>query len=257
MVVQTDRSIYGVSMDLSGKTALVTGATSGIGRAIALELARDGAAVIVSGRDAGRGAEVVAAIEADGGEARFVAADLGDLESVARLAEAAAEADVLVNNAGAMGFGPTAEQDVAGFQSMFDVNVRGTFFLTAALAPKMAARGGGSIVNVTTMAAEIGLAGAAAYGASKAAVASFTRSWAVEFAGNNIRVNAVSPGPTTTEGAQALMGTEGIGQLGSTVLLDRPAAVEEIARVVAFVASPGASYITGAILAADGGRTAV
>jgi NAD(P)-dependent dehydrogenase (short-subunit alcohol dehydrogenase family) len=244
-------------MDLSNKTALVTGATSGIGRAIALELARDRASVIVSGRDAARGAQTVAAIEAEGGTARFVAADLGDLESVAHLAREAADVDVLVNNAGVFAFGPTADQGVESFDAIFDVNVRGTFFLTAALAPKMAARGHGSIVNITTMAAEIGMVGAAAYGASKAAVVGLTRTWAAEFAGSNIRVNAVSPGPTTTEGTTEVMGPEGIAQVGSTVPLNRPATVEEVARVVAFAASPRASYVTGAILAADGGRAAI
>ncbi len=244
-------------MDLTHQTALVTGATSGIGRAIALELARDGASVIVSGRDAARGAATVAAVEDEGGSARFVAADLGDLASVAQLAEEAGDADVLVNNAGAFAFAPTAEQDVASFEAMFDVNVRGPFFLTAALAPRMAARGRGSVVNITTMAAEFGMAGAAAYGASKAAVVALTRTWAAEFAAGNVRVNAVSPGPTTTEGTTAAMGPDGIAEVGAGVPLNRAAAVEEIARVVAFVASPRASYVTGAILAADGGRTAV
>lgn len=244
-------------MNLEGKTALVTGATSGIGRAIALELARDGAEVIVSGRDPTRGAETVAAIQADGGTARFIAADLGDLESVANLAQAAGDVDVLVNNAGTGAFMPTTAQDVASFEAMFDVNVRGTFFLTAALAPKIATRGGGSIVNITTMAAQIGKPYAAAYGASKAAVAALTRTWAAEFAPDNVRVNAVSPGPTTTEGTTQLMGPDGIAQEATTVPLSRPASAEEIARVVAFVASPRASYVTGAIIAADGGRTAV
>jgi NAD(P)-dependent dehydrogenase (short-subunit alcohol dehydrogenase family) len=244
-------------MDLNGKTALVTGATSGIGRAIALELARDGASVIVSGRDAARGADTVAAIEADGGSARFVGADLGDLDSVAQLAREAADADVLVNNAGVFAFSPTADQDLASFETMFEVNVRGTFFLTAALAPKMAARGGGSIVNITTMAAEIGMVGGAAYGASKAALVALTRSWAAEFAASNVRVNAVSPGPTTTEGTTEVMGHDGVAAVGSTVPLNRPARAEEIARVVAFVASPRASYATGGTFATDGGRAAV
>ncbi|HEY6890744.1 MAG TPA: SDR family NAD(P)-dependent oxidoreductase [Solirubrobacter sp.] len=246
-----------MSLDLSNKTALVTGATSGIGRAIALELARDGANVIVSGRNAQRGADTVAAIQAEGGQARFVAADLGDLDSVATLAEEAAGADVLINNAGVFAFAPTADQDVESFEAMFDVNVRGTFFLTKAIAPAMAQRGGGSIVNITTMAAEIGMVGAAAYGASKAALVGMTRSWAAEFAASNIRVNVVSPGPTTTEGTTETMGEDAIAAVGSTVPLNRPASADEIARVVAFVASPRASYATGATFATDGGRAAI
>ena len=237
--------------------SLVTGATSGIGRAIALELARNDAAVIVSGRSRTRGEETVAAIGAAGGSARFVAGDLGDLQSIAALAAEAADADILFNNAGAFGFSPTADQDVASFEQMFDVNVRGTFFLTASLAPKMARRGGGSIVNITTMAAEIGMVGAAAYGASKAAVLGLTRTWAAEFAGDNVRVNAVSPGPTATEGTAEVMGPDGVAQVGTTVPLNRSATVEEIARVVAFVASPAASYATGGTFHADGGRQAI
>ena len=147
-----------------------------------------------------------------GRRARFVAADLGDLESVARLAEEAHDVDVLVNNAGVFAFMPTADQDVDSYESMFDINVRGTFFLTAALAPKMAARGEGSIVNITTMAAEVGMVGGAAYGASKAALASLTRSWAAEYAAAGVRVNAVSPGPTTTKGTTEAMGAEGIAE---------------------------------------------
>lgn len=246
-----------MDLSLTGKTALVTGSTSGIGRAIALELAGNGATVIVSGRNPVRGEETVAAIKAAGGGARFVAGDLGSLESVAALAQEAADTDILVNNAGAFAFSPTADQDVTSFEQMFDVNVRGTFFLTAALAPKMARRGGGSIVNITTMAAEIGMVGAAAYGASKAALLGLTRTWAAEFAGVNIRVNAVSPGPTTTEGTTETMGSDGIAQVGSTVPLNRSATVEEIARVVAFVASPAASYATGGTFHADGGRQAI
>ena len=246
-----------MDLKLTDKTALVTGATSGIGRAIALELARDGASVIVSGRNHERGADTVAAIEAEGGTARFVAADLGDLDSAAHLAEEAGDADILVNNAGMFAFGPATEQDVASFESMFDINVRGTFFLTTALAPKMAGRGGGSIVNITTMAAEVAFPGGSAYGATKAALVALTRTWAAEWAPDKIRVNAVSPGPTTTEGTTEVMGPDGIPQVASTVPLSRPATVEEIARIVAFVASPAASYATGGTIHADGGRQAI
>ena len=127
--------------DLDGQKALVTGATSGIGRAIALQLARDGAEVIVHGRDAARGVETVTAIEAGGGRARFVAADLSDPADLRRLAEYAGDIDILVNNAGFSVFGPTANLEVERFDALFASNVRAPFFLVAAIAPGMAARG--------------------------------------------------------------------------------------------------------------------
>ncbi len=243
-------------MELENKTALVTGATSGIGREVARQLAREGAAVIVSGRDAARGAETVAAIEADGGSARFVEADLGDFDSIARLAAEAGEVDVLVNNAGVFAFAPSPEQDVESFQGMFDVNVRGPYFLTAALAPGMAARGEGSIVNISTMAAAVGLPGGSAYGATKAALDALTRSWAAEFATQGVRVNSVAPGPTRTEGASG-MSEEEVGAIAGFTALGRLADPREIAELVSFLASPRSSYVTGATMAADGGATAV
>jgi NAD(P)-dependent dehydrogenase (short-subunit alcohol dehydrogenase family) len=234
-------------------TALVTGATHGIGRAAALRLARDGWEVIVHGRNAGRGAEVVAAIEAEGGRARFVAAELMDIGEVRRLAEEAGEVDVLVNNVGGSRFGPTADLDGPGFDALFVVNVRSAYFLVAALAPAMAERGRGSIINLGSMAGTIGLAGAAAYGATKAAMASMARSWAAEFSPRGVRVNAVAAGAVHSIPEKYDI-TEGFGK---TSLLGRGAQVDEIAEVIAFLASDKASYVTGAVLAADGGRTAI
>jgi len=160
---------------------------------------------------------------------------------------------VLVNNAGFSWFGPTAELDVATFDRLFAANVRAPYFLVAALAPKMAARGSGSIINLGSMAGQIGLAGSAAYGATKATLASMTRSWAAEFSPSGVRVNAIAPGPVFTGGA----GPDRIEALGATTLLARAAQPSEIAEVIAFLASPKASYVTGAIFAADGGRTAI
>jgi NAD(P)-dependent dehydrogenase (short-subunit alcohol dehydrogenase family) len=234
-------------------TALVTGATHGIGRAAALRLARDGWEVIVHGRNAERGAEVVAAIEAEGGRGRFVAADLSDIGEVRRLAEEAGEVDVLVNNVGGSWFGPTADLDGPGFDALFVVNVRSAYFLVAALAPAMADRGRGSIINLGSMAGTIGLVGAAAYGATKAAMASMARSWAAEFSPRGVRVNAVAAGAVHSIPEKYDI-TEGIGK---TSLLGRGAQVDEIAEVIAFLASDKASYVTGAVLAADGGRTAI
>jgi NAD(P)-dependent dehydrogenase (short-subunit alcohol dehydrogenase family) len=239
--------------NLQDQKALVTGATSGIGRAIALQLARDGAEVIVHGRDAVRGAETVEAITAAGGRARFVAADLSDPADLRQLVEDAGDIDVLVNNAGFSLFGATADLEVDAFDAMFASNVRAPFFLVAAFAPGMAARGKGSIINVSSMAGQIGLAGAAAYGATKAALSSMTRAWAAEFSPSGVRVNAIAPGPVYTGGTTP----ERIEALATTTLLNRAADAEEIAEVVGFLASPRASYVTGAIVAADGGRTAI
>jgi NAD(P)-dependent dehydrogenase (short-subunit alcohol dehydrogenase family) len=239
--------------DIQGQTALVTGATSGIGRAVALRLARDGAEVIVHGRDPVRGAETVESITAAGGRARFVGADVSDPADLQRLIGVVDDIDILVNNAGFSWFGSTADLDVATFDALFASNVRAAFFLVAAFGPRMAARGKGSIINVSSMAGQIGLAGGAAYGATKAALASMTRAWAAEFSPSGVRVNAIAPGPVYTGGAAP----ERIEALGTTTLLHRAADPAEIAEVVAFLASPRAGYITGAIIAADGGRTAI
>ncbi len=187
--------------DLQDRRALVTGATSGIGRAVALQLARDGAEVIVHGRDAARGAETVAAITAAGGRARFVSADLSDPADLQRLVAAVGDIDILVNNAGFSWFGATADLKVETFDALFASNVRAPFFLVAAFAPGMVARGKGSIINVSSMAGQIGLPGGAAYGATKAALAAMTRAWAVEFSPSGVRVNAIAPGPVHTGGA--------------------------------------------------------
>src|SRR5438445_4689929 len=161
--------------DLAGLSALVTGATSGIGRAVANELGRQGAEVIVHGRDATRGAGVVETITSEGGRARFVAADLSDPSELRVLVEKVGRIDILVNNAGFSWFGPTADLDLETFDALFASNVRSAFSLVAAFAPGMATRGKGSIINVSSMAGQIGLAGGAAYGATKAALASMTR----------------------------------------------------------------------------------
>ena len=222
--------------NLEGQRALVTGATSGIGRAVALQLARDGAEVVVHGRDAARGAETVEEITAEGGKASFVAADLGDATDVQRLASDVGDIDILINNAGIALFAPTAEFEVAAF------------------APGMAARGHGSIVSVSSMSGGVGLVGGAAYGATKASLEAMTRAWAAEYSASGVRVNAIAPGPVYTPSPS---GPDFITALGETTPMHRASQPEEIAEVVAFLASPRASYITGTTVAADGGRRAV
>src|SRR3979490_3342384 len=184
--------------DLKQPGALVTGATSVIGKAVAVKLAKDGFYVLAHGRDTTRGRATIEEIESNGGHGRVIAADLSQPAEVDRLAVEAGDIDVLVNNAGFSWFGPTAELDVSTFDALFGSNVRATYFLVAALAPKMAARGAGSIINVGSMVGLVGLSGGAAYSATKAAQAALTRAWAAEFSPNGGRGNAVAAGPGFT-----------------------------------------------------------
>ncbi len=241
------------------RNALVTGATSGIGQAIAETLASRGVRVIVSGRDAARGNEVVKKIRARGGDALFHAADLATVAAASELAKASEKlvgrVDMLINNAGIFSFGPTADTTAAAFDQMFASNVRGPYFLAAGLAPAMTARGWGRIVNITTMVAHFGMVGAALYGSSKAALQLLTRSWAAEFGPSGVTVNSVAPGPIRTEGT-ANMG-DALEQLGKTTPVGRTGTPAEVAEAVAFLTSDAAAYVNGATIALDGGRTAV
>src|ERR1700737_2016046 len=191
-----------VVRDLEGKVALWTGATSGIGRAAAVQLAAPGATVIVHGRDATRGGAVVAEIENAGGSARFVGADLGEPAEALRLAEEVGDVDILVNNAGFAWFGPSAKLDAKTLDRLFAANVQAPYLLVSVLAPKMAARGYGVIINVASRAGAVGPPTTAAYGATKAALASLTRSWSAEFGPVGVRVNSISPGPVYTNAAE-------------------------------------------------------
>ena len=242
-------------MSLHGKRAVVTGSTSGIGRAVAERLAKAGAEVIITGRNEQRGRDVVSAIESAGGRASFIGADLSNLDDVRRLADRVGDVDVLVNNAGAFPAGSTADTDEEAFDLAFDINVKAPFFLTGAIAPRMASNGGGAIINVSTMVANIGMAGLAAYGASKAAIELLTKAWTDEYGPHGVRVNAVAPGPTRTPASESM--GEGFDQLASTLPAGHAARPDEIAAAVAFLASEEASFIYGAVLPADGGRVAV
>jgi NAD(P)-dependent dehydrogenase (short-subunit alcohol dehydrogenase family) len=238
--------------DLDGQTALVTGSTSGIGRAAALQLAAQGATVLIHGRDADRAAEVIEEIELTGGRARFVPADLGTRAGIQQLIDEVGSVDILVNNAGFSWFGPTADLEPDRLDALLDANVRAPYLLVAALAPAMVAKGSGSIINLASMAGIIGMAGGAAYSATKLSLVALTRAWAAEFSPSGVRVNAIAPGPVYTASDPA-----SIKALGDTTLLGRAAQPEEIAEVIGFIASPRASYITGAVIPVDGGRTAI
>ncbi|MGH2968081.1 MAG: SDR family NAD(P)-dependent oxidoreductase [Solirubrobacteraceae bacterium] len=204
---------------------LVTGATSGIGRAVAEAFAGAGASIYLSGRDQRRGAEIEAALAPD---ATFAATELADVDQITSLANEVGSIDVLVNNAGNHPFGATEEIGA----DVFD-----------------------RTVDVTTMAAELGVPGMALYGATKAALGLLTKSWAADYGGRGVRINAVSPGPTRTPGT-APMGDD-LDQIASGSPDGRPASAEEIAGEVLFLASEEASHVNGAIVPVDGGRTAI
>ena len=242
-------------MELESKTALVTGGTAGIGLEVTRLLARAGADVVITGRDEQRGKNAVESVQ-EAGSVRFVQADLANLDSVAELARQSGPVDILINNAGAFPTSLTVEQGVEAYERIFDTNVRGAYFLVAALVPHMIAQGEGAIVNVTTLAAFKGMPGASVYSASKAALSSLTRTWAAEFAAGNVRVNSVAPGPTRTEGVLLEWG-EGIEDVAQGLIIKRTAKPHEIAEAIYFLASPKASYITGTTVHVDAGGTAV
>jgi NAD(P)-dependent dehydrogenase (short-subunit alcohol dehydrogenase family) len=244
---------------MAQKTALVTGSTSGIGHATALALAKEGYYVIISGRNEERGKSVVKAIADAGGSASFVQVDLSDKASADRLAKeslAAApkgEIDVLVNNAGRGMFKSTAETTEEEFNNTISLNAKVPFFLVAALAPLMAKRGGGAIINISTMVSQFGMLNMPVYGASKAALNLLTKSWAAEFGPKGVRVNVVSPGPTKT----GVVSSDMLDRLSATTPAGKPSTPEDIAAAVVFLASDGAKQIHGNILNVDGGRVAV
>ena len=241
-------------------TALITGGTSGIGRAAANKLSQLGIHVLVVGRSVERGERTVAEIRAAGGQADFISSDLRDASSAREVAKRAIElgnghVDILINNAGIFPFGPTNKTTEEEFDRVYSLNVKTPYFLVAELAPLMATRGKGAIVNVSTMVADYGAPGMSLYGSSKAAINLLTKTWAAEYGPKGVRVNAVSPGPTRTEGTDAM--GEGLEQLAAQAPAGRPATAEEIAEAIVFLATDRASFIYGAKLAVDGGRTAV
>ena len=247
-------------MSTNGSTALITGGTSGIGRAAANKLAQTGIHVLVVGCNGERGRKTVGEIRAAGGEADFISSDLRDASTAREVARRAVElgnghVDILINNAGVFPFGPTQETTEEMFDSVYSLNVKAPYFLVTELAPLMAKRGKGAIVNVSTMVADHGVSGMSLYGSSKAALNLLTKAWAAEYGPNGIRVNAVSPGPTRTEGTEGM--EESLDQLAAQAPAGRPATPDEIAEAIVFLATDHSSFIQGAKLAVDGGRTAV
>lgn len=239
-------------MRLNGKKALVTGSTSNLGKAIALHFAREGAHVIVSGRDETRGNEVVETIRKSGGKADFIAADLNGKASAEALATTAlaklGQVDILVNNAGIFPASTTLTATEAEFDQVFGVNVKAAFFLTAALVPQMLERKAGVVLNLGSWVVRLAVPAAPIYQASKGALETLTRAWSAEFGARGVRVNAISPGVTGHESSNFMMHGTPAGTSG---------VAEDIAKAAVYLSSEESSFVHGTVLDVDGGRTAV
>jgi 3-oxoacyl-[acyl-carrier protein] reductase len=251
-----------------GKVAVITGAGRGMGRSHALAFAAGGAEVGVTDISPPLVEETVDLIRAAGGKARGIACDVADVEAITKaiadLEAAAGRIDILVNNAGIDDMRPIEEIDEAGFDRMFGVHVKGTFFATRAAVPGMKARGSGKIVVTASTAGMTGLGNDSHYSAAKAALLGLTKAWAKELAPHGIHVNAVAPGATMTEMVLTKLPTREASMArirqrleAGAVPLGRYAEPEEITAVVVFLASEQSSFITGQVISPNGGETIV
>ncbi|MET9630239.1 SDR family oxidoreductase [Lentzea sp. NPDC006480] len=244
---------------LQGRTALITGSTSNIGRAIAEAFAREGAHVVVSGRDEARGAAVVDQIRARGGKADFARADLDGTPAAshalaAEAAELVGRVDILVNNAGIYPPSTTPTTDENTFDHVYGVNVKAPFFLTQALVPAMIDANAGVIINLGSWIARLGIGVSSLYSSTKGAMETLTRAWAAEFGPRGIRVNAISPGvivPPDWDGPHP----------GDVMMQGTPAGrsghPDAIATAAVYLASDDAQFVHGTVIDVDGGRTGV
>ncbi|MFC6766626.1 SDR family NAD(P)-dependent oxidoreductase [Natrinema soli] len=252
---------------IDGKTALVTGAGSGIGRASAERFAADGANVVVADIAAETGRETVDLIEDAGGDATFVEVDVADFESVERMVDVAVDTygtlDFAHNNAGILtGFAGVTDIEEAQWDKLLDINLKGVWACLKAELPVMEAQGSGAIVNTASESGLVGMGGLASYSASKHGVVGLTKTVALEYATRGIRVNAIAPGPTNTNIQSGMSGGGDPSEMEFDtsamidVPMDRIANPEEMAGAVAFLCSDDASYITGHTLPVDGGQAA-
>lgn len=250
-------------MGFQGKVVLVTGGTSGIGRETAIQFAKHGARVVVSGRRATEGEKVVQEIRKAGGEALFVQADVAIEADVKRLVDTTVakfgRLDVAFNNAGIEAGGPITEVTEAEYRRVFDINVLGVLLSLKYEIPAIRKSGGGSIINTSSILGHIAMPYASVYNASKHAVEGITKTVALELAGEGIRVNAVAPGAIATDMIDRFAGPEGAEsrqQLAASHPVGRLGRSEEIAAAVLYLASDAASFTTGISLPVDGGYLA-
>ena len=245
-------------MRFQGKAAIVTGGSRGIGRAIAHALAMEGATVALISRDMETGSEAAAQIEADGGKAFFLQADVSDrdqvLRAVSETVQRLGRIDILVNNAGIHTQAPFEQETRSDWLLLFEVNVLGTVFPSQAVVPYMIRQGGGRIVHISSKAAVVGEQGHVAYSASKGAVLSLTRAMAVDLAPHAITVNTVCPGPVVTDMLFAAVPDAGDRQaLAQKAPLGRLGQPEDVAAAVLYLVSDDAGWCTGQAISVDGG----
>lgn len=244
---------------LKGKTAVVSGGSDGIGRAIAETIAAQGAHVVICARSQEKMDAVVKSISDAGGSAQAVIQDVSDAEGYADMITGIAKdkgLDILVNNAPHVGYGMIADTDLDAFQQNFRVNMDAPYMGTRAAMVHMSANGGGSIINISSVNGERAMQGMSGYSASKAALSHFSRLAAMEGARSDVRVNTVTPGPIMTPGTEAYFNSdpaagEAIANANPMGRIGRP---EEVANVVLFLASDQSSYVTGANIPVDGGK---
>ncbi len=254
-------------MRFDGKVALITGGNSGIGEATAVRLAAEGAKVAIVARDRARGAALVEQIGRDGGEAAFFEADMLQHDDIKRMVDDVVkhfgQIDVLVNNAGIINFGSVVTADIDEWDTLMATNVRSVFLVSRYVVPHMIEAGGGSVVNLGSNLGLVGTRGAAAYATSKGAIVQLTRAMALDHVDDKIRVNAVCPGTIDTplvqrqrvgrtdeqlrQSDERLKQRHPIGRMGTS---------EEVAAVIAFLASDEASFVTGSCYSVDGGYIA-
>lgn len=245
-------------MRLKGKTALVTGATSGIGAAIAFAFAQEGAQVVITGRNAQQGQSVVERIQAASGWAQCIVADLSSRKGIDQLindtSRAVTQVDILVNNAAIFPMAETPLVEEAVFDEVIATNLKAPFFLTAGFAPRMAEHGWGKIINITTTLAHRGFPKAALYGGTKAALTLMTKSWAVEFGPQGVNVNAIAPHLVITPGTAHA--ADFLEQLATAIPARRTGLSTETAAAAVYLASEEANFIHGITLPVDGGYLA-